>query len=130
LAKRHTWSVAFLYLDLDRFKNVNDTLGHDAGDELLAEIAALLRGWLRASDTLARLGGDEFAFVLNDTDARAAVEAADRVLGLLDRPFLVRGQRVHVGASIGIALFPEHGQSIDELLKHADIAMYHAKVGG
>jgi diguanylate cyclase (GGDEF)-like protein len=130
LARRHDWSVAFLYLDLDRFKNVNDTLGHDAGDELLADIAGLLREWLRASDTVARLGGDEFAFVLNAVDAPQAADAAERILGLLDRPFELRGQRVHVGASIGIALFPNPGQTIDELLKHADIAMYRAKVEG
>ena len=130
LAKRHHWSVAFLYLDLDRFKNVNDTLGHDAGDELLAEIAGVLKVWLRASDTVARLGGDEFAFVINDSDAERAMESAGRILALLDRPFVVRGQRIHLGASIGIALYPQHGNTIDELLKHADIAMYQAKVSG
>jgi diguanylate cyclase (GGDEF)-like protein len=130
IARRHQWSTAFLYLDLDRFKNVNDTLGHDAGDELLALIGGELRGWLRASDTLARIGGDEFAFVLNSADERRAAEAAQRILGVLDRPFMLRGQRVHIGASIGIALFPQHGGTFDELLKHADIAMYRAKADG
>jgi diguanylate cyclase (GGDEF)-like protein len=130
LGRRHSWAVAFLYLDLDRFKNVNDTLGHDAGDELLAAVGGELKSWLRASDTLARLGGDEFAFVLNAADERRAGEAAQRILGLLDRPFEIRGERVHVGASIGIALFPEHGGTFDELLKNADIAMYRAKVEG
>ena len=130
LARRHNWSVAFLYLDLDRFKNVNDTLGHEAGDELLAAIGGELKTWLRASDTVARLGGDEFGFVLNAADERRAGEAAQRLLGILDRPFEVRRERVRVGASIGIALFPQHGETFDELLKHADIAMYRAKVEG
>jgi diguanylate cyclase (GGDEF)-like protein/PAS domain S-box-containing protein len=130
LARRRKSTVALLYLDLDRFKLINDTLGHDAGDELLAQIGGVLRGALRASDTLARLGGDEFAFVLDDADARRGHETARRILDSLDRPFELRGQQVRIGGSIGVAIFPEHGERLDELVQHADIAMYQAKARG
>ncbi|HEV8629386.1 MAG TPA: diguanylate cyclase, partial [Thermoanaerobaculia bacterium] len=128
LARRHGWSVAFLYLDLDRFKNVNDTLGHDAGDELLAEIAGLLRDWLRASDTLARLGGDEFAvLLLGPSDTAAGRQVAERLVAALDAPFELDGILLHVRASVGIACHPQHGDDPEELLRRADIALYCAK---
>lgn len=130
MAERHGWQLALLYLDLDRFKNINDTLGHDAGDDLLAAIAGQLRAVLRRSDTLARLGGDEFAVLLTQSSQVEAARTARRLLEALDRPFDLRGRRVHIGASLGIALYPQHGDDLEALLKHADIAMYRAKSKG
>ena len=130
LAERHDWQSSLLYLDLDRFKNVNDTLGHDAGDELLVAVAQQLRSCLRKSDTLARLGGDEFAYLLHNAGTREAAQMARQLVDRLERPFEIQGHRVHLGASIGVALFPQHGATLDELLKNADIAMYRAKAEG
>jgi diguanylate cyclase (GGDEF)-like protein len=113
-------------MDLDRFKEVNDTMGHHAGDVLLQQVAARLRSTLRASDTVARLGGDEFALLLSTT-TEAPETVAAHVLRALERPFVVEGQSVAVGASLGIARYPEHGQDVDSLVKHADVAMYAAK---
>src|SRR4051794_5640527 len=120
--------VAVLLIDLDRFKEVNDTLCHDHGDELLEVIAERLRGALRHGDTLARLGGDEFAIVLSDLPHRgAAPELAARLHDALRRPFGLRGIAVELDASIGIALCPEHGRDVTTLLQRADVAMYDAK---
>jgi diguanylate cyclase (GGDEF)-like protein len=120
--------AALLLIDLDRFKEVNDTLGHDHGDELLCEVATRLRGALRHDDTLARLGGDEFAVLLPDVPHRGAVaELADRLASTLERPFALRGVAVQLGASIGIALSPEHGADVNTLVRRADVAMYDAK---
>jgi diguanylate cyclase (GGDEF)-like protein len=130
MARRKEWPVSLLYLDLDRFKNINDTLGHDAGDEVLIEIASVLEGCLRDSDLLARLGGDEFAFLLADVAPPDAELLASRVTAALDRPFVAHGEKVYVGCSIGITTFPHHGFTLEELLKHADIAMYRAKQEG
>ncbi|MDX1631975.1 MAG: diguanylate cyclase, partial [Thermoanaerobaculia bacterium] len=130
MGRRKGWPVSLLYLDLDRFKMINDTLGHDAGDQLLVAIARELERCVRASDLLGRLGGDEFAFVMSEAGPEEATRLARRVVEVLDRPFVVRGERVHVGCSIGIAVFPEHGETLEELLKHADIAMYRAKDSG
>lgn len=130
MARRQSWPVSLLYLDLDRFKNINDTLGHDAGDEVLIEIARVLEGCVRESDLLARLGGDEFALLLADTGAHEAEGLASRVTAALDRPFVAHGEKVYVGCSIGITNSPEHGATLEELLKHADIAMYRAKQEG
>jgi diguanylate cyclase (GGDEF)-like protein len=116
-------------MDLDRFKEVNDTLGHAAGDLLLVEVARRVRTALRASETVGRLGGDEFAMVLPGADAAGAQTAAERVLEAVDRPFVLsdQGIDVDVRGSIGIALYPTHGEAADEILRRADVAMYVAK---
>jgi diguanylate cyclase (GGDEF)-like protein len=122
--------AAMLLIDLDRFKEVNDTLGHDHGDELLVEVAGRLKAVLRRSDTLARLGGDEFAVLLDGVpDRAAAVELATRLQDALRRPFALRGVAVELEASVGIALYPEHGTTVGALLQRADVAMYDAKRG-
>ena len=123
--------AAMLLIDLDRFKEVNDTLGHDHGDALLVEVAGRLGGALRRGDTLARLGGDEFAVLVDGAPDRAAViELAGRLRDVLRRPFALRGVAVELEASIGIAFYPEHGTSAGGLLQRADVAMYDAKRGG
>ena len=123
---------AVLLMDLDRFKNVNDTLGHSAGDTLLREIATRLKTLLRETDVLARLGGDEFAIVLvGETDYRDAVTTlAGRIVEVIAKPVHIDGNEVNIGTSIGIALAPEHGIDPDTLLKMADMALYAAKSGG
>jgi diguanylate cyclase (GGDEF)-like protein len=118
---------ALLLLDLDRFKEVNDTLGHDAGDRLLQEIARRLEAELRTCDAVARLGGDEFAILLGDADAITAPRVVVRLIELLEAPMQLDGHDVAVGASIGIALYPEHGQDVPTLMRRADTAMYVAK---
>ena len=121
---------AMLLIDLDRFKEVNDTLGHDHGDELLIEVAGRLKAVLRRGDTLARLGGDEFAVLLDGAPDRSAViELAMRLQDALRRPFALRGVAVELEASVGIALYPEHGTTVGALLQRADVAMYDAKRG-
>ncbi len=121
---------AMLLIDLDRFKEVNDTLGHDHGDELLIEVAGRLKAVLRRGDTLARLGGDEFAVLLDGVPDRSAViELAMRLQDALRRPFALRGVAVELEASVGIALYPEHGTTVGALLQRADVAMYDAKRG-
>jgi diguanylate cyclase (GGDEF)-like protein len=121
---------AILLIDLDRFKEVNDTLGHDYGDELLVEVAARLEGALRRGDTLARLGGDEFAVLLDGLSHRGAVaDLAGRLQDALRRPIALRGVAVELEASIGAALYPEHGATVGALLQRADVAMYEAKRG-
>ena len=128
VAARSESLVALLLIDLDRFKEVNDTLGHDHGDELLEEVAERLGEGLRRGDTLARLGGDEFAVLLGDVPDRAtAVEVAGRLLDVLRRPFALRGVAVELEASIGVALCPDHGTDVNTLVQRADVAMYDAK---
>jgi len=130
-ARREKHRVALLFLDLDRFKQTNDTLGHAAGDELLRRAADRIKKAVRESDTVARLGGDEFTIVLNGlASARDAGAIARELLKALADPFDVEGQKIHAGASIGIALFPDHGTSSTDLLKKADTAMYRAKDQG
>jgi diguanylate cyclase (GGDEF)-like protein len=120
--------VGLLLIDLDRFKEVNDTLGHDQGDTLLREVSARLSETLRRGDTLARLGGDEFAVLLRDLpDRGAAAELALRLLDALERPFQVGGVSVQLGASVGVALAPDHGTDVSTLVRRADVAMYDAK---
>ncbi len=121
--------VALLLLDLDRFKEVNDTLGHEAGDTLLRAVGARLCRALRASDTVARLGGDEFAAVLPGADAAGAERTARAACAALATPLVLDGCPVEVRASVGIALAPEHGADASTLLRHADVAMYLAKRG-
>jgi diguanylate cyclase (GGDEF)-like protein len=128
--QRRPTRLAVLFIDLDGFKDVNDCLGHAAGDQLLVDVADRLRCDLRAGDTPARLGGDEFAVLVEDISGEAeAIAVADRVLAAIAHPFFVRGKEVTVGASIGIALNTE-GISTDDLLRNADVAMYTAKSGG
>jgi len=126
-AARDGTPVALLLLDLDRFKEVNDTLGHPAGDALLVEVATRLRTALRTSDTVARLGGDEFAVLLPGDDAAGGVSAATTIGAALAAPIVVEGHALTVGGSIGIAAHPAHGDDVTALLRHADIAMYTAK---
>ena len=126
-AQDSTQPMALLIMDLDRFKEVNDTLGHHAGDALLREVAARLQLARRAGDTVARLGGDEFAILLPDAGADAAGTRAVQLLTDLAQPFTVEERVLEIGASIGIALYPEHGADAETLLRHADVALYVAK---
>lgn len=124
-------SLALLFLDLDRFKQVNDTLGHDVGDQLLIEAASRLRRCTRETDTVARLGGDEFTVILESGDARqAAALVAQKILNAFSAPFQLREHEVFVGASIGIVIYPEVRQDAHGLLRCADLAMYRAKALG
>jgi diguanylate cyclase (GGDEF)-like protein len=125
-------AAGLLFLDLDRFKEINDTLGHHAGDAVLAELGARLRRAFRVEDTVARLGGDEFAVLLTGPDdmRRASEDAVERIAEALEQPFLVEGLSIAVEASIGIALHPEHGADTGTLLRRADAAMYAAKRAG
>ncbi|WP_245477634.1 bifunctional diguanylate cyclase/phosphodiesterase [Bradyrhizobium guangxiense] len=123
---------SILMLDLDRFKNVNDSLGHGAGDALLRQVAQRLKSAVRANDVLARLGGDEFAIIQEaGADQRAcSTELAARIAKLLTEPFLLPGHRVEIGTSIGIAIAPDHGSDQEQLLKKADLALYRSKSAG
>lgn len=130
LAKR-SGLVAVHYLDVDRFKPVNDQLGHAAGDALLVSVAERLVRTVRENDTVARLGGDEFAIVQTGIhEARDASVLAQRVLQEMSSPFDILGNEVHVGASIGIAVAPLDGTTVDEVLRKADVALYRSKSGG
>jgi diguanylate cyclase (GGDEF)-like protein len=120
-------SAALLLLDLDRFKDVNDTFGHQYGDLLLCRVAERIPSVLRNGDTVGRLGGDEFAVVLPNGDAEMASAVAARLVSELEEPVEVEGQVLEVGATTGIVVFPEHGDDADTLLRHADVAMYAAK---
>ncbi len=122
--------LAFLFIDLNRFKEINDSFGHPAGDELLREIGPRLRGAVRESDLVARLGGDELAVVLVDADADKARTAAERITRELDHPFTLRMMNARIGASIGIALAPTDAKDGNGLMWAADVAMYRAKLGG
>ncbi|HEX6349193.1 MAG TPA: EAL domain-containing protein [Candidatus Dormibacteraeota bacterium] len=131
LGRRQNLPFALFLLDLDCFKEVNDTLGHASGDVLLSQVANRLARELRASDTMARLGGDEFAVILPGIDSAAGAEqAAGKLLKALNQTFEVNGEMLHVGGSIGVVLFPEHGRDNDTLLRRADVAMYAAKRAG
>ena len=143
-SRREGNKLALIFLDLDRFKEVNDTLGHDAGDELLKNIAQYLTKSIRVSDivthlkisdqsraTLSRLGGDEFTIVLpNLKEVDVAAHVCNRVLDQLRLPMKLAGQEMTVTGSMGIAIFPDDGENVDTLLRHSDMAMYHAKQGG
>jgi diguanylate cyclase len=130
-SERYSRGFAVLVVDLDRFKSINDSLGHIAGDDMLKEVARRLRQLLRKADTLARLGGDEFVLVLNEISGpRDAESVASKVLSCLADPFELSGLEVQISASIGISVFPEDGVDAETLLQHADAAMYHAKKNG
>ena len=130
-AQRFNEGLTVLFLDLDRFKNVNDTLGHDAGDRLLQSVAGRLKGCLRESDTLARLGGDEFGLLIEQvTDTRFAGSVARKLLQAIAEVLMVDGQEYNITASIGISAYPADGSDATTLLKNADIAMYRAKERG
>ncbi|WP_423020521.1 EAL domain-containing protein [Undibacterium sp. Di27W] len=128
LAKENVESVAVLFLDLDRFKNVNDTLGHDVGDRLLIAVAQRIRRSVRNADCVARLGGDEFTVVLSElADPAAAASAAQNICRTLAKPFQIDSHDIFVTASIGISVYPNDGTDVGTLVKHADTAMYRAK---
>ena len=130
-ARRNRQSFGVLLLDLNRFKDINDAFGHDRGDSLLQEVAARIRGALRATDTVARLGGDEFAVLTTEAkNPESIVAAALKILTSLEAPFAIGDQMVESGASIGIALYPQHGDDPATLLRRADVAMYVAKRSG
>lgn len=129
-ARHHATPLALCLIDLNRFKEVNDTLGHFCGDLLLQQMSERFQTIIRTTDTVARLGGDEFAMLLLSTDDALAQRCAARVAAALEEPFVVDGQHLDVRASIGIALFPEHGADAATLLRCADIAMYSAKRAG
>jgi len=130
-AHRYKKGLAVLFIDLDRFKNINDTLGHDAGDVLLQEVGKRLRLLLRASDAVARLGGDEFVVLLEELEDEKYVSVvAQKILSAIVRPFGTPGQEFHVTASIGISSYPKDGEDEKSLMKNADVAMYRAKEQG
>ena len=126
-AGRSGTPVTILVMDLDRFKYVNDTLGHPVGDMVLREVGVRLQALLRQTDTVARLGGDEFAIILPNADTAPAAEIATTIQRALEKPILLEGQLLDVGFSIGIASYPEHGDNPQSLMRHADVAMYVAK---
>lgn len=130
-ATRHRTGLAVMSIDLDRFKSVNDSLGHAAGDAVLIEAAGRLSGSLRKVDLVARFGGDEFVILLPEvTGAQDAVAVANKIITRFREPFAVQGQRVTLTASLGIALYPDHGQGLEELLGASDAALYTAKQSG
>ncbi|MBI3995999.1 MAG: EAL domain-containing protein [Nitrospirae bacterium] len=129
-AQRENRPLAFLLMDLDRFKEINDTLGHHRGDQLLQQVGPRVQNLLRGSDTVARFGGDEFAVLLPHTGAEGAAETAQKILKALQPPFTIDNLPIHVEASIGIALYPEHGTGSENLIQRADVAMYAAKRNG
>lgn len=130
-SKRYKRKLALCFLDLDKFKLINDTLGHKAGDNLLIEVTKRLQSCLRADDFLARLGGDEFAIIFSDLEEyNAAGMVAKKIIEVLTPSYNLEGQEIHSSSSIGIACYPKDGENQEELLKNADIAMYHAKKTG
>ena len=130
-AKRHKHKVALMFLDLDRFKYVNDTLGHNVGDELLKTIAGRLKSCVRAEDTVARLGGDEFTVVLTEVaHAEDAGLIADKIVKAVCKPVTVSEEMIDTSVSVGISIFPDDAVECEGMLKAADTAMYHAKAMG
>lgn len=130
MAERNGGQFAVFFLDLDRFKNINDSMGHAFGDRVLVEVAARINACLRDVDTLCRLGGDEFVIFLQEADAPGAEACAQRVLRALSDPFVLDGMNFSVGCSIGVALYPDDGKTLDELIQYADTAMYRVKERG
>jgi diguanylate cyclase (GGDEF)-like protein/PAS domain S-box-containing protein len=135
-AKRHNFLHAFLFIDLDGFKRVNDNCGHDVGDKLLEEVAKRIRNTIREDDFVARISGDEFAIMLLDLDKIEREVAKDikvvcsKIIEEISKPFYLDGHKIQIGVSIGIKLFPDNKDGINDTVKHADIAMYRAKAAG
>jgi diguanylate cyclase (GGDEF)-like protein len=130
-AKRTHVKFAVVFLDLDRFKYVNDTMGHHVGDVLLQAVAERLQKCVRESDTVARLGGDEFVILLNNISQESDVAlVAEKVIDLIGKPFMIAGYQADIGCSIGISIYPTHGSDRFTLLRQADAAMYLAKEKG
>lgn len=130
LAQRSQTPIALMFLDLDHFKDINDTLGHSIGDALLVELSQRLRRVLREEDTLARLGGDEFIFLLHNVDSSAATLIAQKLLTVISAPYQIESYDLNVSGSIGITLYPDDGADLETLFKRADAAMYRAKQEG
>jgi len=131
MARRSDAKAALMFIDLDDFKLINDTLGHDSGDQLLKEVSARLGSCIREVDTVARIGGDEFIIVLTNIDSNEGIErVAQKIVGTVHEPFRLQEQNASVGVSIGIAIYPEHGEAPEVLLKRADEAMYAIKAKG
>jgi len=130
-AEREAQSIAVMFIDLDEFKAVNDRFGHDVGDLVLEQVARRLQGLTRSTDLVARVGGDEFvALLFNTRGHEPAARIADSIIAAINEPIAVDGKLAHVGVSIGIALYPEHGRTAADLIRKADAAMYAAKAAG
>lgn len=130
-ARRHKNKMAVMFIDLDGFKSVNDTLGHDAGDQVLKQVAVRMLSCVRETDTVARAGGDEFLVIATDLHSRDdAAQIAQKIISLVAQPLTINGSRTGVGASIGIALYPDYDEDMDRLVKRADEAMYRVKNSG
>ena len=130
-SQRYSFSSAVIYVDLDGFKHVNDHFGHEAGDQLLIQVAANFKSIVRQTDSIARIGGDEFIVLLTDIDSETTlITKIEKLLAEASRPLEFKGHKFSVGASIGVALFPDHGEDAETLLHHADQAMYQAKNQG
>ena len=130
-ARRHDKKMAIFFLDLDRFKDINDTLGHEAGDELLKKVADRLKSIVRACDTIARIGGDEFNIILADIEhVEVIADIAQKIVACFRKTFMIAEHEFHMSTSIGISIYPDDSEEIDTLLSYADIAMYHAKKVG
>ncbi|KAA5752647.1 GGDEF domain-containing protein, partial [Klebsiella pneumoniae] len=122
--------IAFLYIDLDRFKSVNDAFGHHIGDQLLIQMANRLHWQLNEKCKLLRIGGDEFLLIAENTDTEEAMQLAEKVLHLIQDSYQTSGKEINISASLGIALVPEHGQNVQDLLMNADAAMLMSKEQG
>ncbi len=130
-ARRYRRQLGVMFVDLDRFKHINDSLGHEVGDQLLRSIAARLTGCVRSSDTVSRLGGDEFVIVLSEMEHKSnAAASAAKILAAVAAPHRIAGHELHITASLGISVYPDDGRDAQTLLRNADLAMYHAKEGG
>lgn len=131
MAKRNDKRLALMFLDLDKFKPVNDDYGHDAGDYLLKQVAIRVTACLRESDIVARVGGDEFIILLPLVkDEVDAIKVAEKIRSALSQPFAYQTNVLHISSSIGVAIYPEHGENEIQLAKNADIAMYYSKEQG
>jgi len=131
IAKRNEGKIAVLFIDLDRFKIINDTLGHEAGDQLLIEVSERLHKSIRESDIVARQGGDEFLILLRDIETiEMTASIAKNIIDRLKMPFYLSGTEAYIGSSVGISVYPDDGDNVEQLIKNGDIAMYHAKENG
>lgn len=126
-AHRNKSQVSLLLFDLSKFKTINDQLGYHCGDILLQQLGSRLKSSIRQSDTIARLGGVEFAIIMPDIDSEATLYTANKILDLIEKPFFINANHYHIKANIGIAYYPKHGETVDSLIKHADIALQSAK---